>query len=103
MKIEFTRSGGFANIPMTVTLDTASMPAAAAKELEAAIKAADFFNLPSSVGGGTRVRDAQEYAITATTPERRHSVVISDPVPPAVQPLVDHLVRAARAARTTAG
>src|SRR5215475_2119687 len=99
MKVEFTRSGGFANIPMTVTLDTASMPPAAAAELESGIAAADFFNLPSTVGSNERLRDAHQYMIAVTTPERQHRVVVSGEIPPALQSLVDILVRAARAAR----
>jgi len=99
MKVEFTRSGGFANIPITVTLDTASMPPAAANELEAKVAAADFFNLPSTVGGNERLRDAHQYTIAVTTPDRQHRVVLSGEISPDVQSLLDTLVRAARAVR----
>jgi len=101
MKVEFARSGGFANIPLTVTLDTASMPAAMAKDLEGKIAAADFFHLPGTIGDNAELRDAQRYTVTVTTPERRHTVAVTEGAPPALQALVDHLVVAAKQARST--
>jgi len=99
VKIEFTRSGGFANIPMTVRIDTAAMPAAAARDLEAKIAAAGFFGLPASLGANAQLRDAHTSTITVTSPEHAHTVTITGEAPAAVQALIDHLVRAARDAR----
>ena len=102
MQIVFTRAGGFANIPLRVTLDTASMPATAARELETLVDQARFFTLPPTVGDRTRLRDAHEYTVAISAPPLNHRVVIAGDAPPAVQALVDHLARAAKAARTAA-
>jgi hypothetical protein len=99
MKVEFVRSGGFAGRSLAVTLDTDTMPAAAAADLVTKIEAADFFSLPAAAADGGTRRDAFHYTLTVTTPERRHTVEVWDDAAPALQSLLDYLVSTARAAR----
>ncbi|MGB7846366.1 MAG: protealysin inhibitor emfourin [Candidatus Acidiferrum sp.] len=98
MRIEFTRSGGFAGMRLNVVLDTKDIPEAEALELKRMVEAADFFNLPESMP--LPGADAFHYKITIQSDNETHTVEADErAVPPALMPLVTRLVGAARSSR----
>jgi hypothetical protein len=95
MRIEFTRSGGFAGTRLSRTFDTDTMPAEDARELTALVEAAGFFALPASLRSGGA--DKFQYNITVEKDGKKHTVEADErAVPPALAPLVKKLEAAAR-------
>ncbi len=89
--MRFERSGGFANIRLTKTLDTASMTKEEAQELARLVEEADFFD-QSSAPGAVRGADRFQYAVTVESEDGRHSVRIGEEaVPEKLRPLLDYL------------
>lgn len=100
MRVHFERSGGFAGMRMQASLDTDSMPPEDARTLCDLVEAAGFFELPAAIGEAAGA-DQYAFQITVTTDAREHTVTTTgEPLPPAVQALVDWLSRAARRARS---
>ena len=98
MRIEFTRTGGFAGMRMSSVLDTKDIPEGEAGELKQMVEAADFFNLPESLTSGGA--DAFHYKITVESDGKVHTVEADErAVPPALMSLVKHLVATARGRR----
>jgi hypothetical protein len=95
MRIEFTRSGGFAGLRISRVLDTDAMPEAQALELKQLVESADFFGLPESFSSGGA--DKFQYKITIESDGRTHTVEADErAVPPALAPLVKRLEAASR-------
>jgi hypothetical protein len=59
-RVAFERSGGFAGLHMTATLDSKNLPPEEARRLEENLAAAGFFSLPAKLptagGGADRAR-----------------------------------------------
>jgi hypothetical protein len=90
MNICFQSSGGFAGINSRIVLDTNSMSADDAMQIQELINDSNFFSLPSESpppkGGAA---DYISYKITVETDERKHSVRTNDIVmPPQLEPLI---------------
>ena len=99
MHIEYERTGGFAGMTMSASVDVDSLPAAESDEVCRLVDDAKFFDLPNSTGdaGGA---DQFGYSITVDDGDRRNTVVTNDgTVPAALRPLLDWLNRAARRKR----
>jgi hypothetical protein len=95
MRIQFKTEGGIAHLPglsKPVTIDTDELPVEEAKELERLIEAARFFELPATSAPPRGAADYQQYTITVTTPDRSHTVRLTEPIEdPRVRELVNHL------------
>ena len=103
MLIEFLRSGGFANLPLKLTLDTDALSPEQRHEVAAKVDAADFFRLPSRQARTSPTADAFQYRVKVISEGREHSVEIAGPPPSeAVQEMLDYLTDAAKKARTRA-
>ncbi len=63
MQITFERSGGFAGLITTTTVDTATLPASEANQLRLLVEAANFFQLPSTIAPGSQP-DRFQYQLT---------------------------------------
>lgn len=99
MHVEFERSGGFAGLRLRATVDTESLPAEEARELEEMVEAADLFNLPPAIATPTPGADRFNYKLTVTDEGRQHAVEVSEPsVPTKLQPLLQRLAKIARSA-----
>ena len=100
MRVQFKMDGGFVYLPersAPVTIDTDSLPAAEANELERLLEAADFFDLPETSLPPRGAADYLRYTISVTSPEHSHTVSLTDPIEdPHVQALVECLEAKAR-------
>jgi hypothetical protein len=97
MRVQFKTDGGFVYLPersAPVTIDTDDLPAEEASELERLIEAAGFFDLPEAAAPPRGAADYLRYTISVTSPERSHTVRLTDPIEdPHVGALVDYLER----------
>jgi hypothetical protein len=95
MRVRFKMDGGFVYLPARsepTTIDTDDLPAEEAEELERLIEAAGFFELPETASPPRGAADYLRYTISVTTPDRSHTVQLTDPIEdPHVQALVEYL------------
>ncbi len=97
MKIEFERSGGFGGLRTAVSLNTASLAADKAQQLQDMVEAAAFFDLPTSLTDSAAGADQFHYRLTIASQEREHSVEMTDAAAPeAIRPLLRELTLLAR-------
>jgi hypothetical protein len=97
MRIHFARRGGFANIPLTTTIDVDQLPQADADRLREIIAAASFFSLPSQITSSTPAPDRFHYTVTVETPERTHKISVDESAAsPNLRTLIETLSSAAR-------
>ena len=95
MKIQFSRTGGFAGIKTQLTLDLADLPAAGRKAMEMFIDKAGFFELPAECRSPRP--DAFQYLVAVEHEGRRHQVRADEAaVPEKLRPLLDRLMELAR-------
>jgi hypothetical protein len=95
MRIEFTRTGGFAGMRINRSFDTAAMPTDEASALEALVGSAGFFDLPAELRSAGA--DQLHYKVAVEKDGKAHTVEADErAVPPALAPLVKHLMAAAR-------
>ena len=96
MRISFERSGGFAGISMTTSVDTATLRATEANQLRRLVEAADFFDLPPKITSPTPQYDSFEYNLTVEANGKQHTVMVSESaVPENLKPLIAWLTDAA--------
>jgi hypothetical protein len=96
MRIEFTRSGGFAGIRLNRTFDTSQMPEEDARQLEQLVDAANFFSLPETLQSGGA--DKLQYRISVERDGDTHTVQADErAAPPPLASLIEKLEAAARA------
>lgn len=92
MKIDFARSGGFAGIRLTASIDTRQLLAEQASTLEKLIEESGFFDLPAQIKPTSPGPDRFEYQVAISSNGQTHSVNVSDAVvPERVRPLLDLL------------
>ena len=97
MKIYFERSGGFAGMRMTASLDTASLDLDKANKLEDIVRNSSFFTLAPKTVRPQMGADYFRYKITIETQDKKHTVEVTDMmIPPSLKPLIDILVDSAR-------
>jgi len=100
MRVHFKRSGGFAGMPLSVTVDVDTLAPADSQHLRDLIDAASFFSLPARLTAPVPGGDRFHYTLAIETAERQHAVEIHEAAtPPAVRPLLEWLTSAARARR----
>ncbi len=100
MRIEFERSGGFAGLRISTTVESDSLAEEQADELCQLVEDAGFFELPAEITGPAAQPDQFVYQLTVETEEQRHTVRVENTTPPPrLQPLLDWLSRAARRGR----
>jgi len=85
MKIQVVQTGGFAGINTVLAdLDTANLRIEQAQQLETVIARADFFHLPTRVGGeGVVGADMFAYEVTVNDKDQKKTVafVVSEAAP----------------------
>ena len=95
MRIEFTRTGGFAGMRLTKSFDTSVLSADEAKHLTALVESARFFELPALMQ--SRGADQFQYKVAVEKDGQTHTVEVDDrAMPSSLAPLVKQLVAAAR-------
>jgi 3-hydroxyisobutyrate dehydrogenase-like beta-hydroxyacid dehydrogenase len=99
MRVDFERTGGFAGMRTTATIDTETLPPDEARALNELVDAAGFFNLPATISSPSPGADRFQYKITIVAGGRQHTVETSDAaVPETLSPLLRKLMVLARSA-----
>ncbi len=97
MKVTFERSGGFAGIVMTTTVDTETLPTAEGEHLHQLMQTTDFFHLPATIASPNSQPDRFQYKVTAEDNGQHHTVQVSESaVPNQLRPLLNWLTEMAR-------
>ncbi len=97
MKVTFERSGGFAGMLMTATVDTEILSTSEAEQLRQLIQATNFFHLPSKIVSASSQPDRFQYKIIAEDGNRHHTVQVSESViSEQLRSLLDWLTEMAR-------
>jgi len=96
MHVSFERSGGFAGIPMSLSMDSATLACNDAAHLRQLVDNADFFNLPETIPTPAQP-DRFQYKITVQEHDRSHTVTVGESgVPTTLKPLVNWLMESVR-------
>jgi hypothetical protein len=100
MRIEFERSGGFAGMRLSVTVDTNTLDAEEAQEMQNLIDEASFFDLPEELECENEA-DNFTYQVTVEQSEEiRHTVRMKESAAPdELMPLLQRLNLMARTRR----
>jgi hypothetical protein len=78
MQISLERTGGFAGLSRTTTVDTANISEEKAKQLPQILETADFFNLPTYIAGNTSQPDRFYYRFTIENNGQSHTVSVGE-------------------------
>ena len=96
MRISFERSGGFAGMLMSVSVDTNKLAPTEASQVKSLVEESGFFELPEAIATSAQP-DRFQYHLTVAEPKRKHTVTVSESsMPGTLKPLVDWLMDAAR-------
>lgn len=89
MHIQFSCTGGIANLDLTFQVDTDELPKGINEELQNLIRTANLFNFKSSKRTGA---DAFSYHLEIEDEKRKNSFSFTDATAPQeVRPLLDYL------------
>ena len=92
MHIEFTRTGGFAGIRLTTSVNTQDLAAEQASTLDKLVSDAGFFKLPEQLQSESSARDRFQYALTISSGQQTHSITVNDAAAPeSLRPLLNYL------------
>jgi hypothetical protein len=99
MRLTLTRSGGFAGLlPPPVTVDTADLPRAAAKQIEEMVGSTGFFNLPHTLAAAKRQPDRMQFTVHVVNDDGlEHTVTCDEEATP--EPLLELVQTVRKAAR----
>jgi hypothetical protein len=97
MQISFQRTGGFAGITKTTTVDTATLTPNEAEVLPRLVEAADLFRLPEQITSAHPQSDRFQYKLTVEDQGKQHTVTVSESaIPGTLRPLIEWLNQAAQ-------
>ena len=103
IRVQFTRSGGFAGIPVTASCESDSLTPEDEDELRRLIESAGFFQLPATVTSPAPGADRFAYRLTIEVDGQEHTVEMEEAaVPPGSRPLLEWLNSFARRRRGSA-
>jgi hypothetical protein len=99
MHVTIQRTGGFAGIPMTKSIDGASLSDSESRRLQQMIETAHFFEIPALIPSKPQP-DRFEYRITVEQNGKKHSVTAAEhALPSELRPLVDWMMGLGRPAK----
>lgn len=97
VRSSFTRTGGYAGIAITNTIDTATLSIDRANQLRQLIDTTDFFRLPPAITSRPPHPDRFQYTLTVEKDGQYHTVVVNEEaVPEALKPLITWLMDTAQ-------
>lgn len=99
MIIEFTRSGGFANVALSARIETERLPSDTVAQVHSALTALDFFRLPSRIGLPLAMPDGFHYRVRVTDGQRTHTIDVEGSAQPPLGDLLTLLTRIAKQSR----
>ncbi len=92
MHIDFTRTGGFAGMRLSCSVDTDELASEQAAELNKLVGEAAFFELPEKLMPNKPQPDRFEYRVNVDADDKSHSVTVSDAAAPdSLRPLLNYL------------
>lgn len=98
--IYFERSGGFIGISTSVKMDSRELPPGEAEELKLLIVRSGFFDAIIFSNKFVHMPDQFQYNITIEHMGKKRAVELNDgSIPDLFRPLINYLVRAARASK----
>lgn len=74
MQITFERSGGFAGMRMSYSVDTEELPPEKAQAIKDLVEQVDFFNLPDVLPEEAALPDQFQYELTLETEAEKHTL-----------------------------
>jgi hypothetical protein len=97
MQIHFERTGGFAGLRLTTTINSVTLSPEDAHKLQELIDTAQFFALPARLTAKTPGADRFQYKLTVETQDRQHIVEVDEGAAPAtLRPLLNWLTTATK-------
>jgi hypothetical protein len=100
MRVYFERTGGFAGLRLSTTLDSQSLDEVEVSMLVREIEQADFFSLPAQIFTETGGVDRFSYHILVEWEDQHHAVDVGEAsLPETLRPLVEHLEHLLRSRR----
>lgn len=100
MQVSLERSGGFAGIPISITVDTATLPPDQASHLCHLVERADFFALPTNFVSPAQP-DRFQYKVSVQEGDRQHTVTVRESsIPANLKPLIDWLIEVLQRRKT---
>jgi hypothetical protein len=97
MKISFKRSGGFAGMRLSFTIDTLSLTGGEGQILEDLVEKTGFFDMPPTLPSPPGSVDRFQYQIVVETSSKHHAIDVGEAaLPDSLRPLIDQLTRLAR-------
>lgn len=80
MRIDFESSGGFANLQLRYSVDTAELPSELARELTDLVRRSGFFSMesPPDSGGIPGLRDVFSYRLAIADGTQQKSITCND-------------------------
>jgi len=100
MRIEFERTGGFAGMRLSTSVDVADLSPRDQEMLESAVESADFFQLPRQMNSAAPGADRFQYHLVIEREGNCHEVEVGEAViPDSLRPLIEHLSMLARTGR----
>lgn len=98
MLIHYNRSGGFANLRMNYSVDTAKLPQELAQELERLVNQTDFFSLQAApqvafpMAAAANIPDLMQHEISVQQGDEERSLHYNDmTMPEQLNPLLERL------------
>jgi hypothetical protein len=92
MHIDFSRTGGFAGMRLSCSVDTAKLAPEQSAELDKLIGNAAFFELPEKLVPEKTQPDRFEYHVSVEAGDKSHTVTVSDAAAPeSLRPLLNYL------------
>ncbi len=92
MQIEFKRTGGFAGMRLSASVDTQQLRQDQGARLEKMVADVGFFGLPENIKPASPTPDRFEYSISVSSAGQAHTVVVSEAsVSEELRPLLDYL------------
>lgn len=102
MRIDFTRTGGFAGIRLTTSVETTELPPDQATNLHQLIDNAGFFNLPEKLMPDKPAPDRFDYRLTVASAQQTHSIEVNDAAAPqSLRPLLNYLTTMAMVSKNS--
>jgi hypothetical protein len=100
MRIEFERTGGFAGMELSTSVEVEDLAPRDRELLESAVESASFFQLPRRMISAAPGADRFQYHLVVEREGERHEVEVGEAViPDTLRPLIDHLSMLSRTGR----
>ncbi|HEV8360833.1 MAG TPA: protealysin inhibitor emfourin [Candidatus Thermoplasmatota archaeon] len=98
MRVRLERTGGFAGLQGSASVDAGELPPADAARLEQLVRDARFFDLPAMLKDAGPARDRFQYRLTVEQGDRTHTISVDEGAAPGpIRALVEFVQASAKA------